>query len=115
MARSLKTIPDDNANAFLVGISSNNTVEVMKVCYDEEKKKLSSQDLVRFPTTKEEMINDVYNVYPFDSKNFFALCYNMTKARYELKMCKMNERDEYNINDLPSGNSEFVFEYILHY
>lgn len=112
MSRSLKTVPDDNSNSFLVGMTSNNTAEVMKVCYDEENKKLSTHELVIFPSTKEEMINDVSNIYPCDQRNFLALCYNMTKSRYELKMCAMNQREEYDTEDLPSCNSEFTFEYV---
>ena len=54
-SRALATIPDENQNSFLVGLTQKgNNSELVKVIYDELNKKITHQTLLDFNTVKEK-------------------------------------------------------------
>lgn len=107
----MKTVPETETNASLVGVTSNNIAQVVKVIYDEENKKISSNDLLTLPSTENEIINDIYDIYPKNQNDFFIQCFNFSKSQYELKYAKYNaSSSEYEQINIPSAHSKSLFE-----
>ena len=114
-SRSLVTIPDENQNSFLVGVTPKSKCsELIKVIYDEINKKISTQTVLDFNKEKEgeekQLINEITNIYPRSSTNFLLNVFNSTSNKYELKLFDESKVDEYtNISCL---NSEDIFDII---
>ena len=109
-SRALKTIPDENSNSFLVSTVSNNESEIIKITYDESNKQLTKTELIKFEQKEDEIINDIYEIYPKNINDFYINCFNFSKGEYELKLIKKNESNEYEVENIPSAHSEFPFD-----
>ena len=109
-SRALKTIPDENSNSFLVSTVSNNESEILKINYDETNKKLTQSQIISFKEKEDEMINDIYEIYPQNINDFFINCFNFKKGEYELKLIKKNESNEYEVENIQNTNSETTFD-----
>ena len=109
-SRALKTIPDENSNSFLVSTVSNNESEILKIIYDETNKKLTQSQIISFKEKEDEMINDIYEIYPQNINDFFINCFNFKKGEYELKLIKKNESNEYEVENIQNTNSETTFD-----
>ena len=109
-SRSLVTIPDENQNSFLVGVTQKSKCsELIKVIYDELNKKVSTQTVLDFNKEKEgeekPLINEVINIYPRSSTDFLVNVFNSTSNKYELKLFDESKLDEYtNISCLSSDD-----------
>jgi WD40 repeat protein len=109
-SRSLVTIPDENQNSFLVGVTAKTQCsELIKVVYDELNKKLSTQTVLDFNKEKEgqekQLINEITNIYPRSSTDFLINVFNSTTNKYELKLFDESKIDEYtNISCLCSDD-----------
>ena len=91
-SRALATIPDENQNSFLVGLTQKgNNSELVKVIYDELNKKITHQTLLDFNTVKEKegqeipQINEIIKIYPKNANDFLINVFNSTTDQYELK------------------------------
>jgi len=91
-SRALATIPDENQNSFLVGLTQKgNNSELVKVIYDELNKKITHQTLLDFNTVKEKegqeipQINEIIKIYPKNASDFLINVFNSTSDQYELK------------------------------
>jgi WD40 repeat protein len=91
-SRALATIPDENQNSFLVGLTQKgNNSELVKVIYDELNKKITHQTLLDFNTVKEKegqeipQINEIIKIYPKNANDFLINIFNSTTDQYELK------------------------------
>ena len=91
-SRTLVTIPDENQNSFLVGLTQKgNNSELVKVIYDELNKKITHQTILDFNTVKEKegqeipQINEINKIYPKNSTDFLINIFNSTSDNYELK------------------------------
>ena len=98
-SRSLVTIPDEAQNSFLVGVTQKNKCsEVIKVIYDELNKKMSNQTVLDFNKEKEgeenQLINEIFNIYPRSSTEFLLNVINSTSNKYELKLFNEEKVDE---------------------
>jgi WD40 repeat protein len=112
-SRALKTIPDEEKNSFLVGITSNNISEISRIDYDEENKKLSQNNLVTFSSSENtnDIINEVLDIYPLDKKNFYVQIFNSNQNEYQLKYCKYNEEsNKYEIVNCEILKSKTIFD-----
>ena len=109
-SRSLVSIPDENQNSFLVGVTQKNACsEIIKVIYDQLNKKLENQTVLDFNKEKEgkdkELINEVFDIYPISSHEFLLNVFNSTTNKYELKSFDESKIDEYtNISCLSSDD-----------
>ena len=91
-SRTLVTIPDENQNSFLVGLTQKgNNSELVKIIYDELNKKITHQTILDFNTVKEKegqeipQINEINKIYPKNSTDFLINIFNSTSDNYELK------------------------------
>ena len=91
-SRTLVTIPDENQNSFLVGLTQKgNNSELVKVIYDELNKKITHQTILDFNTVKEKegqeipQINEINKIYPKNNTDFLINIFNSTSDQYELK------------------------------
>ena len=91
-SRTLVTIPDENQNSFLVGLTQKgNNSELVKVIYDELNKKITHQTILDFNTVKEKegqeipQINEINKIYPKNNTDFLINIFNSTSDNYELK------------------------------
>ena len=91
-SRTLVTIPDENQNSFLVGLTKKgNNSELVKVIYDELNKKITHQTILDFNTVKEKegqeipQINEINKIYPKNNTDFLINIFNSTSDNYELK------------------------------
>ena len=91
-SRALSTIPDENQNAFLVGLTQKgNNSELVKVIYDELNKKITHKTILDFNTEKEKegkdvpQINEINKIYPKSTTDFLINIFNSTTDQYELK------------------------------
>ena len=91
-SRTLATIPDENQNSFLVGLTQKgNNSELVKVIYDELNKKITHQTILDFNTVKEKegqeipQINEINKIYPKNTTDFLINIFNSTTDQYELK------------------------------
>ena len=109
-SRALKTIPDENSNSFLVSTVSNNESEIIKITYEESNKQLTKTELVKFEQKEDEIINDIYEIYPKNINDFYINCFNFSKGEYELKLIKKNESNEYEVENIQNTNSETTFD-----
>ena len=101
-SRTLATIPDENQNSFLVGLTQKgNNSELVKVIYDELNKKITHQTIVDFNTEKEKegqeipKINEIIKIYPKNTTDFLLNVFNSTKDQYELKLFSENKPGVY--------------------
>lgn len=99
-SRALATIPDENQNSFLVGLTQKgNNSELVKVIYDELNKKITHQTLLDFNTVKEKegqeipQINEIIKIYPKNANDFLINVFNSTTDQYELKFFLNKSRD----------------------
>lgn len=112
-SRTLKTIPTQDSNSFLVGASQNQNAYIIKVLYDDENKKLSSSDIVEFNNINEEnnIINDIIDIYPQNETNFLVQIFNYTKNQHELFQCQYNnEENKYKLSPIQNGVYKGIFD-----
>ena len=93
-SRTLATIPDENQNSFLVGLTQKgNNSELVKVIYDELNKKITHQTILDFNTVKEKegqeipQINEINKIYPRNATDFllnilFPYYYYISQLNY---------------------------------
>ena len=101
-SRALSTIPDENQNAFLVGLTQKgNNSELVKVIYDELNKKITHKTILDFNTEKEKegkdvpQINEINKIYPKNATDFLLNVFNSTSDQYELKFFSENKTGLY--------------------
>lgn len=112
-SRCLVTIPDENKNAFLVGVTQKDkNSELVKVIYDELNKKLSTETIFDFNKEKEgkekQIINEINDIYPMSSTDFLLNVFNSTTKKYELKLFNEAKVDEY--KTITCLDSDFIFD-----
>jgi WD40 repeat protein len=97
-SRALSTIPDENQNSFLVGLTQKgNNSELVKVIYDELNKKITHKTILDFNTEKEKegkdvpQINEINKIYPKNATDFLLNVFNSTSDQYELKFFSENK------------------------
>ena len=101
-SRALSTIPDENQNSFLVGLTQKgNNSELVKVIYDELNKKITHKTILDFNTEKEKegkdvpQINEINKIYPKNATDFLLNVFNSTSDQYELKFFSENKTGLY--------------------
>lgn len=99
-SRALSTIPDENQNSFLVGLTQKgNNSELVKVIYDELNKKITHKTILDFNTEKEgkdvPQINEINKIYPKNATDFLLNVFNSTSDQYELKFFSENKMGLY--------------------
>ena len=101
-SRALSTIPDENQNAFLVGLTQKgNNSELVKVIYDELNKKITHKTILDFNTEKEKegkdvpQINEINKIYPKNATDFLLNVFNSTSDQYELTFFSENKTGLY--------------------
>ena len=97
-SRTLATIPDENQNSFLVGLTQKgNNSELVKIIYDELNKKITHKTILDFNTEKENegkeipQINEIIKIYPKNATDFLLNVFNSTTDQYELKFFSENK------------------------
>ena len=101
-SRALSTIPDENQNSFLVGLTQKgNNSELVKVIYDELNKKITHKTILDFNTEKEKegkdvpQINEINKIYPKNATDFLLNVFNSTSDQYELTFFSENKTGLY--------------------
>ena len=114
-SRTLVTIPDENQNSFLVGLTQKgNNSELVKVIYDELNKNITHNTILDFNTEKEKeaqeipKINEIYKIYPKNVTDFFINVFNSTSNKYELKYFSESKPGEY--MSITCVDSEDIFD-----
>ena len=114
-SRTLATIPDENQNSFLVGLTQKgNNSELVKVIYDELNKKITHQTILDFNTVKEKegqeipQINEINKIYPRNATDFLLNVFNSTSNQYELKFFKESSPGLY--ESISYLNSNEIFD-----
>ena len=114
-SRTLATIPDENQNSFLVGLTQKgNNSELVKVIYDELNKKITHQTILDFNTVKEKegqeipQINEINKIYPRNATDFLLNIFNSTSNQYELKFFKESSPGLY--ESISCLNSNEIFD-----
>ena len=114
-SRTLATIPDENQNSFLVGLTQKgNNSELVKVIYDELNKKITHQTILDFNTVKEKegqeipQINEINKIYPRNATDFLLNVFNSTSNQYELKFFKESSPGLY--ESISCLNSNEIFD-----
>ena len=114
-SRTLVTIPDENQNSFLVGLTQKgNNSELVKVLYDELNKKITHQTILDFNTVKEKegqeipQINEINKIYPRNATDFLLNVFNSTSNQYELKFFKESSPGLY--ESISCLNSNEIFD-----
>ena len=114
-SRTLATIPDENQNSFLVGLTQKgNNSELVKVIYDELNKKITHQTILDFNTVKEKegqeipQINEINKIYPRNATDFLLNVFNSTSNQYELKFFKESSPGLY--ESISCLNSKEIFD-----
>ena len=114
-SRTLATIPDENQNSFLVGLTQKgNNSELVKVIYDELNKKISHETVLDFNTVKGKesqeipQINELIKIYPKSSTDFLLNVFNSTTNQYELKFFSETKPGQY--DSISCLNSKEIFD-----
>jgi hypothetical protein len=114
-SRTLATIPDENQNSFLVGLTQKgNNSELVKVIYDELNKKISHETILDFNTVKGKegqeipQINELIKIYPKNSTDFLLNVFNSTTNQYELKFFSETKPGQY--DSISCLNSTEIFD-----
>ena len=114
-SRTLATIPDENQNSFLVGLTQKgNNSELVKVIYDELNKKISHETILDFNTVKGKesqeipQINELIKIYPKNSTDFLLNVFNSTTNQYELKFFSEIKPGQY--DSISCLNSKEIFD-----
>ena len=114
-SRTLVTIPDENQNSFLVGLTQKgNNAELVKVIYDELNKNITHNTILDFNTEKEKdaqeipKINEIIKIYPKNSTDFLLNIFNSTSNKYELKYFSESKQGEY--SNISCLDSEDIFD-----
>ena len=114
-SRTLATIPDENQNSFLVGLTQKgNNSELVKVIYDELNKKISHETILDFNTVKGKesqeipQINELIKIYPKNSTDFLLNVFNSTTNQYELKFFSETKPGQY--DSISCLNSKEIFD-----
>ena len=114
-SRTLATIPDENQNSFLVGLTQKgNNSELVKVIYDELNKKISHETILDFNTVKGKesqeipQINELIKIYPKSSTDFLLNVFNSTTNQYELKFFSETKPGQY--DSISCLNSKEIFD-----
>ena len=114
-SRAVVTIPDENQNSFLVGLTQKgNNSELVKVIYDELNKNITHKTILDFNTEKEKdapeipKINEINKIYPINSTDFLLNVFNSTSNNYQLKYFSESKPGEY--TSISCVDSDDIFD-----
>jgi hypothetical protein len=121
LSRCLKSIPgdDESKSLFLVGVDSGTNAYIIIATFDNETKKLTTNEVVNFEDIYkgEKIISEVLAIYTFSSseelnedvKNIFVQVFNQTENKYQLKIFSHYE-GKFELKDFDVFSSQNVFE-----
>ena len=112
MSRCLKVVPDETKNVFLVGTNSISTSEIIHVKYEEDGKKLTAEEIIKFDDEGKDIINDIVDIYPSSVDSFFSQVFNFSKNKYQLMF--FSYKDEFQLKETEKHfalcDSDSIFE-----